>query len=349
MADENDDTGTGDDITQEELEQQAQQAVEDGRAMQKITQLLQDNYDQREQLRNLREQMPDDDQVVLDADQAERLQEVGALGEDGDVQAESLEERLSEAEEAQQELQALRRKEKRREVYEATGLNAEAAEDILPDDVEYETETVDTEDGEETKAFVKTDDGRQEVGEYVEESYSDPIQNALYAESGEGGGEEGGGAQLARCGDLADMIDEDGEHRREHEQDAFVFLLHISIYAGDCINCYGLRAAPSTTAPADVALNVGEVRRDAVDLLAEFLFDFLIRLVNSRLNLTKETVGVDAYLNLRAGGRFDVVLDGCRPAWVRRPDLPAECLERPPRRCPGARERLARARRGFAG
>jgi hypothetical protein len=185
------DTDTNDDgLSQEELEQQAQQAVEDGRAMQKITQLLQDNYDQREQLRSLREQMPDDDQVVLDAEQAEQLQEVGALGEDGTVKAEDLEERLSEAEEAQQELQALKRKEKRREVYEATGLNAEAAEDILPDDVEYETETVDTDDGEETKAFVTTEDGRQEVGEYVEENYSKPIQNALYADSGDGGDEE---------------------------------------------------------------------------------------------------------------------------------------------------------------
>jgi len=177
-------------VSDEELERQAERAAQEGRSIEKIKNLLEDNYEQREQLRQLREQIPDDDQVVLDPEQAERLQEVGALGEDGDVQADSLEERLSEAEEAQQELQALRRKEKRREVYEATGLNAEAAEDILPDDVEYETETVDTEDGEETKAFVETEDGRKEVGEYVQESFSEPIQDALYAESGEGGGEE---------------------------------------------------------------------------------------------------------------------------------------------------------------
>lgn len=156
--------------------------------MQKITQLLQDNYDQREQIRSLREQIPDDDQVVLDPEQAERLQEIGALSEDGEVQADEVEERLSEGEEAQQELQALKRKEKRREVYEATGLNAEAAEDILPSGVEYETETVETDDGEETKAFVKTDNGRKEVGEYVEENFSEPIQKALYAEGGEEGG-----------------------------------------------------------------------------------------------------------------------------------------------------------------
>jgi len=186
-----DDNETSDDgLSQDELEQQEQQAVEDGRAMQKITQLLQDNYEQREQLRQLRDKTPGEDQVVLDPEEAEQLQEIGALDEDGSPQPETVQERIESGQEAEEELQRLRQKEKRREVYEATGLNAEAAEDILPDDVEYETETVDTGDGEETKAFVKTEDGRQEVGEYVEESYSKPIQNALYAESGEGGDDQ---------------------------------------------------------------------------------------------------------------------------------------------------------------
>lgn len=184
-------TDTNDDgFSQEDLEQQAQQAVEDGRAMQKITQLLQDNYEQREQLRQLRDKTPGDDQVVLDPEEAEQLQEVGALDEDGSPQPETVQERIESGQEAQEELQRLRQKEKRREVYEATGLNAEAAEDILPDDVEYETETVDTEDGEETKAFVQTEDGRQEVGEYVEESFSEPIQDALYADQSGGEDEE---------------------------------------------------------------------------------------------------------------------------------------------------------------
>ena len=114
MADENE-TTDGNDMTQEELEQQAQQAVEDGRAMQKITQLLQDNYEQREQLRELRSKLPSNDDVVLGPDEQEALRELGALGEDGTLQAGQVQERLQEAEEAQEELQAYRRRERRRE------------------------------------------------------------------------------------------------------------------------------------------------------------------------------------------------------------------------------------------
>jgi len=192
MADEND-TNDGNDITQDDLERQAQQAVEEGRAMQKITQLLQDNYEQREQLRQLRDRLPSDDEVVLGEEEQEQLREVGALGEDGTVQAGQLQERLSEAEEAQEELQALRRKEQRRQVYEATGMNAEAAEDILPDDVEYEVETETNEDGEEeATAFVVTEDGRTPVEDHIEEHYSDPIQNALFSEAEGGEGEDEG-------------------------------------------------------------------------------------------------------------------------------------------------------------
>jgi len=195
MADEND-TNDGNDITQDDLERQAQQAVEEGRAMQKITQLLQDNYEQREQLRQLRDQLPSDDEVVLGEEEQEQLREVGALGEDGTVQADQLQERLSEGEEAQNELKALRRKEQRREVYEATGMNAEAAEDILPDDVEYEVETEANEDGEEeATAYVITGDGRTPVEDHIEEHYSDPIQNALFSEAEEGEGEDEGGSK----------------------------------------------------------------------------------------------------------------------------------------------------------
>ena len=187
MADENE-TTDGNDMTQEELEQQAQQAVEDGRAMQKITQLLQDNYEQREQLRELRSKLPSNDDVVLGPDEQEALRELGALGEDGTLQAGQVQERLQEAEEAQEELQAYRRRERRRKVYEAEGLNEEAAEDILPEDLDFEVEEGEGDD-EETEAFVKTDDGRTPVSEYMEDNFSEPIQNALAGSTGE---EEGG-------------------------------------------------------------------------------------------------------------------------------------------------------------
>lgn len=177
----------GDNVTQEELEQQAQQAVEDGRAMQKITQLLQDNYEQREQLRKVRSKLPSDDDVVLGPDEQEALRELGALGEEGGVQAGQVQERLQEAEEAQEDLQAYRRRERRREVYEAEGLNEEAAEDILTEDLDFEVEEGEGDD-EETEAFVKTDDGRTPVSEYIDENFSKPIQNALAGSTGEGEG-----------------------------------------------------------------------------------------------------------------------------------------------------------------
>jgi len=178
-----DETDSDDTITREELEEQAQEAVEDGRAIQKITQLLQDNYEQREQLREVRSQVPSDGQVVLGEEQADRLRELGALGEDGTVQADQVQERLEEAESAQEELRAYRRREQRRQVYEAEGLNEEAAEDILPDDLDFEVE----EGEDETEAFVDTEDGRTPVSEYIEESFSEPIQQAL---TGEVGGSE---------------------------------------------------------------------------------------------------------------------------------------------------------------
>jgi len=178
-----DETETDDPITREELEEQAQEAVVDGRAIQKITQLLQDNYEQREQLREVRSQVPSDGQVVLGEEQADRLRELGALGEDGTVQADQVQERLEEAESAQEELRAYRRREQRRQVYEAEGLNEEAAEDILPDDLDFEVQ----EGEDETEAFVDTEDGRTPVSEYIEESFSEPIQQAL---TGEVGGSE---------------------------------------------------------------------------------------------------------------------------------------------------------------
>ena len=189
MADENE-TTDGNDMTQEELEQQAQQAVEDGRAMQKITQLLQDNYEQREQLREVRFKLPSDDEVVLSPDEQEALRELGALGENGEVQAGEVQKRLQEAENAEEELQAYRRRERRREVYEAEGLNEEAAEDILPEDLDFEVEEGEGDD-EDTTAYVQTENGRTPVSEYIEDNFSEPIQNALAGSAGE---EERGGS-----------------------------------------------------------------------------------------------------------------------------------------------------------
>jgi len=182
-----DDNTTKDDenaVTEEELERQAERAVDEGRSIEKIKSLLEDNYQLREDRRQLRGRLPDESEVVLGEEEVSRLRELGALSEDGEVQASEVAERLEEAEEAEEELRAYRQREQRRQVYDATGMNQEAAEDILPSGVEYEVETETNEDGDEEKvAFVVTEDGRTPVEEHVQENYSEPIQNALFSEA----------------------------------------------------------------------------------------------------------------------------------------------------------------------
>jgi hypothetical protein len=187
MPDDNTTRDDGNAVTEEELERQAERAVDEGRSIEKIKSLLEDNYQLREDRRELRGKLPDENEVVLGEEEASRLRELGALSEDGEVQASEVAERLEEAEEAEEELQAYRQREQRRQVYDATGMNEEAAEDILPSGVEYEVETETNEDGDEEKvAFVVTEDGRTPVKEHVQENYSEPIQNALFSETEDG-------------------------------------------------------------------------------------------------------------------------------------------------------------------
>lgn len=156
----------------------------------KIDNLEADNAGLREDRRELREQVPGDGDVVLNDEEAAQLRELGALSDDGTLQAGQVQERLEEAEQAEQELQSYRRGETRREVYEATGLNEEAAEDILSGDLDFETETAEENGEEVTNAYVAGEDGRTPVEDYIEEQFSKPIQNALY---GEAGSEDGSG------------------------------------------------------------------------------------------------------------------------------------------------------------
>jgi hypothetical protein len=158
------------------------------KALDKVEELEDHAYKLRQEKKELEDQVPGDDVVVIGPGEQKQLLELGALGEDGEVQAGEVQKRLQEAEDAEEELQAYRRRERRREVYEAEGLNEEAAEDILPEDLDFEVEDGEGDD-EEAEAFVKTDDGRTPVSEYIEENFSKPIQNALAGSTGE---EEGG-------------------------------------------------------------------------------------------------------------------------------------------------------------
>lgn len=208
-------SGASDDgVSQEELERQAQQAVEDGRAIQKITRLLEDNYQLRDERRNLQDRLPGEGEVVLSPDQADQLREMGALGEDGTLQVEDVQERLDEAESAQEELEAYRRREARQEVFEAAELNEQAAEDILSDDLEYEVETSENDDGEEEKeAYVVTEDGKRPVQDYIQDEYSEPIQNALFSSegsAGDSGDGEGSGSSSSVPQQTPTDVDEPG-------------------------------------------------------------------------------------------------------------------------------------------
>jgi len=186
MADDNDTNDDG--LSQEELEQQAQQAVEDGRAMQKITQLLQDNYEQREQLRQLRDKAPGEDDVVLSAEQATELHELGVL-DGGEVQTDEIEETLEEGREARQKLQQIETKKHRQQVAKAAGVNADALEMAtkgLGADVEYEIQG----EGENASVVAKPEEGDpQDFDEFAEKHFAF-VQKALYDT---GSDEEGDG------------------------------------------------------------------------------------------------------------------------------------------------------------
>jgi len=143
-----------------------------------------DNAKLRKQRRELRKQVPGEGTIVLSPEQAEVLQELGALGEDGDLQTDQLTERLSEAEDAQEELHSLRRRESQREACEVAGLNADAAGDILPSDLEFKV----TGEGDDRRAVIVTDDGETPLSDYVEENYSSATQTALFADESSNGG-----------------------------------------------------------------------------------------------------------------------------------------------------------------
>lgn len=170
--------GGGGGYSEEELERQAERAVEEGRAIQKIESLLVDNKEQRDKIRELKDQLPAEDEVVLSPDQASKLRELGVLGEDG-VETEDLEETLEEGREARQELQQIREKERRREVAETAGVNPDALEmatKALDTDVEYEIQG----EGENATVVARPEDGDpQDFDEFAEEHFSS-VQKALY-------------------------------------------------------------------------------------------------------------------------------------------------------------------------
>ena len=192
------DEGGGGGYTEEDLERQAERAVEEGRAIQKIESLLEDNKEQRDRIRSLKDQMPGEDQVVLSEDQAGQLRELGAL-EGGEVQTEPIEEELQQGREARQQLNAIETERHRKQVAETAGVNPDAldmATRALDEDVEYQIQG----EGENAQVVVKPEDGDpQDFDAFAEDQFAG-VQKALYDTGSEEGEDEEEGEEASRSG-----------------------------------------------------------------------------------------------------------------------------------------------------
>jgi hypothetical protein len=173
----------GESYSREDLERQAERAVDEGKSIEKIANLLEDNHKLRQQRRQAEAKLPSEDEIVLSAGQAEQLRELGVLTEDGDVSTSEVEEKLSEGQAAQEKLQARRRKEHRQQVAEAAGVNPgalEMATKALDAEPDYEIQG----EGENASVVVKTKDGAKDFSAFADKHFAD-IKGALYQEPDE--------------------------------------------------------------------------------------------------------------------------------------------------------------------
>lgn len=144
----------------------ARQAL--GALSQKVETLESERKQQREQVRDLKDQVPDDQAVVVDPDTIEELREQGFLDSD-DPTADDLIQALQEEREQRVTLQNKQRFE---EVVSVTGANRDVLKDIGADTLTYEVEEETDDDGNTMEtAYVKTDDGRVEFTQYVKNEY----------------------------------------------------------------------------------------------------------------------------------------------------------------------------------
>lgn len=160
----------------ENLRRRAERAVEDGRTIERLTRLMQEKNELEKRVERLQSATPADDEVTITESDAETLRELELLTDDGEVDPSGLREKLEQGQTAQEELESLRRQQRRRDVYEATSLNRKAAEDILPDAIEFKTE-----EGDEGMAVQVVDEDGQEhdLNDYLEGNFSQPVRDAL--------------------------------------------------------------------------------------------------------------------------------------------------------------------------
>ena len=156
----------------------------------KLNEVEADNASLREERRTLRKQLPSDDDVVLSAEEASALHEIGVLTDDNTVQHDDVQQRLEAGREAQQKLQSIERNKHMETVASAAGVQLGAlrlATKAHDDDVEYQIQG----DGENASVVVKTDDGVQDFDQFADDHFSD-VKTALYADPESGSDDDEG-------------------------------------------------------------------------------------------------------------------------------------------------------------
>jgi hypothetical protein len=172
----------------------AQRAL--GALSQKAEDLESDNADLRDQRRELREQVPGDDDVVVSADRIDELREEGYL----ETETPTADDLISALEEERSQRRQVENKQKFARVIDLTGADRGVLEDLGADTLDYQLTEVEGDDGgTKVQVEVETDDGTQEFTEYIEDEYPNLADAILSGDGGSSGGDDddsGGGSYV---------------------------------------------------------------------------------------------------------------------------------------------------------
>lgn len=140
----------------------------------------------RDDRRRLREQLPGDDERVLTPEEQKQLKEIGLFNDEGDFEPSRLRETLETAQNAQRELETLKRRESLRKVADVEGVENFDALARLADDEEFSVgeRTVDGE----TEQFAQvtyTEDGQEKTVPLRDYEKLKPFHNSLFAQEEE--------------------------------------------------------------------------------------------------------------------------------------------------------------------
>lgn len=156
----------------------AQRAL--GSLSQKAETLESENADLREERRQLRDQVPSDEDIVLSQERINELQEDGFLDTDTPTE----EEVVRALREEREQRVKLENRQKFNRVVELTGADRGVLEDLGEDTANYQLKEVETDDGTEVQVQVETEDGTQPFEEYIQSTYPN-LADTILSEEGE--------------------------------------------------------------------------------------------------------------------------------------------------------------------